>query len=93
MKGFKKLRSKIGYLGQDNSLFNETIYENINFRNSNIDINKICEYIEELELEQIFENNQIDLSLVINESKDNLSGGKTKNSIYEKYHIPRYFNY
>ena len=73
---FKKLRSKIGYLGQDNSLFNETIYENINLRKSNIDNNIIYEYIEELELEQIFENNQIDLSFMINESKDNLSGGE-----------------
>lgn len=73
---FKRLRSKIGYLGQENSLFNETILENINFRNSDINIDKISSYIKELDLEKIFENNKIDLNFIINEAKDNLSGGE-----------------
>ena len=72
----KSLRKVIGYLGQDNALFNDTIINNINLRSLKINKKKLKEMIKDLDLVKIFKNESIDLQFVIKESKENISGGE-----------------
>lgn len=72
----KSLRKIIGYLGQDNALFNDTIFNNINLRSVKVNQKKLTEMIKDLDLAKIFKNELIDLQFVIKESKENISGGE-----------------
>ena len=72
----EEYRSKIGLLSQDSTLFNMSLKENLRLRNRNVSDQKLKHWIEKLDLMKMFEEENIDLDLQINELSSNLSGGQ-----------------
>ena len=76
LSDIKKWRENIGYVGQDSILLDDTILNNITFRDENISVKKIDEAIKLSNLEDILKNSSEGLSTVAGERGINLSGGQ-----------------
>lgn len=72
----EEYRSKIGLLSQDSTLFNMSLRENLTLRNRNVGDNELKDWIEKLDLTNMFDEGIIDLDQKINELSSNLSGGQ-----------------
>ena len=73
------IRSKISYISQDEILFNDSIYNNLNIVcNDEEKIKKACMITG---LDKYLFNNNIDLSYYLEEGGSNLSGGERKRII------------
>ena len=73
IKGWRK---KIGYVGQDPILMNDTILNNITFRDESISSQKVDEVIKLSSLQGMIKNSPDGLSTVAGERGINLSGGQ-----------------
>lgn len=71
----KELREKIGFVGRDPSLFNDTVINNIKYGNDNIDYDKILQICGILGCKQWFVDNQ---NKQVGFRGKNLSGGEKK---------------
>ncbi len=82
----KKLRKNIGYVSQDEQLFNDTILNNILLGNivSNKKLKKVCKltYVKE-----ILKKKNINLNFLIEENGTNLSNGEKQRIILSRYLI------
>ena len=67
---------KVGIVSQDDVIFNLSLLENLKLRNPKAKINEIIKFINLFGLTSLFKDGKIDLSLKINESSSNLSGGE-----------------
>ena len=76
LSDIKKWRENIGYVGQDSILLDDTILNNITFRDQNISKKKIDEVIKLSSLGDILKNSSEGLSMVAGERGINLSGGQ-----------------
>jgi len=66
----------IGMVSQDEVVFNMSLLDNFLLRNPKAKKTKIYELINLLGLNSLFKDNKIDLSINVNESNSNLSGGE-----------------
>lgn len=73
IKGWRK---KIGYVGQDPILMNDTILNNITFRDESISSQKVDEVIKLSSLQEMIKNSPDGLSTIAGERGVNLSGGQ-----------------
>ena len=73
IKGWRK---KIGYVGQDPILMNDTILNNITFRDESISSQKVDEVIKLSSLQGMIKNSPDGLSTIAGERGINLSGGQ-----------------
>ncbi len=69
-------RSKIGYVSQDNTVFNISLRDNLKLRNNKLSDKILVKYIKLFDLDTIFEDKNINLDLMIDESSSNLSNGE-----------------
>lgn len=76
LSDIKKWRENIGYVGQDSILLDDTILNNITFRDQNISKKKIDEVIKLSSLGDILKDSSEGLSMVAGERGINLSGGQ-----------------
>ncbi len=74
------LREDITYVSQDEYLFNNTMFENINIRNAR-DKNKIIEIAKCMLLEDITSNNKSGYNMILEENARNISGGERQRII------------
>lgn len=72
----KGWRNKIGYVGQDSILMNDTILNNITFRDESISSRKVDEVIKLSSLQDMIKNSPEGLSTIAGERGINLSGGQ-----------------
>ncbi len=72
----KGWRNKIGYVGQDSILMNDTILNNITFRDESISSRKVDEVIKLSSLQGMIKNSPEGLSTIAGERGINLSGGQ-----------------
>ena len=72
----KGWRNKIGYVGQDSILMNDTILNNITFRDESISSRKVDEAIKLSSLQGMIKNSPEGLSTIAGERGINLSGGQ-----------------
>ncbi len=71
-----KFRSKIGYVSQDNSIFNMTLKENLTLRNRNITEKEIIDYLNKFDLKEFIHNKSKIQEIMIDQNTANLSNGQ-----------------
>lgn len=74
------LREDITYVSQDEYLFNNTLFENINIRNAR-DKNKIIEIAKCMLIDDITSNNKSGYNMILEENARNISGGERQRII------------
>lgn len=74
------LREQITYVSQDEYIFNNTIYENINIRKTR-DINKLNEMCRCMLIDEITNKNKSGYNMILEENGGNISGGERQRLI------------
>lgn len=77
---FWSLREQITYVSQDEYVFNNTLYENINIRKSR-DIRKIEEMCKCMLIDEIASKNNSGYNMLLEENASNISGGERQRLI------------
>lgn len=71
-----KFRSKIGYVSQDNSIFNMTLKENLTLRNRSAKEKEIINYLNIFDLKEFIHNKSKVKNIIIDQNTANLSNGQ-----------------
>ena len=74
------LREQITYVSQDEYIFNDTLYENLNIRNTR-DKNKIYDISKCMLLDEIVSKNASGYNMILDENASNISGGERQRVI------------
>ena len=74
-----KYKQGISYISQKETLFTDTLYNNLNINNKNN--NKILEIIKICEVDEIIKNNNTSYKMLIEENGNNISGGEKQRII------------
>ena len=74
------LREQVTYVSQDEYLFNNTILENINIKNTR-DKNKVLEVCRCMMIDEIIKSNKSGYNMILEENASNLSGGERQRII------------
>lgn len=74
------LREQITYVSQDEYIFNNTIYENINIRKTR-DLNKLNEMCKCMLIDEITKKNKSGYNMILEENGNNISGGERQRLI------------
>ena len=74
------LREQITYVSQDEYLFNNTIYENINIKGSR-DRNKVMDVCKCMLVDEIARSNKSGYNMILEENASNISGGERERII------------
>ena len=74
------LREQVTYVSQDEYVFNNTLYENINIRKTR-DINKINDMCKCMLIDEIANKNKSGYNMILEENASNISGGERQRII------------
>ena len=73
---YDKLRAKIGYVSQDNSVFNMSLIDNLCLRNKKTNHKEIIKYLKKFDLNQFLTSDNKIKNIDINQDASNLSNGQ-----------------
>ena len=73
---YDKLRAKIGYVSQDNSVFNMSLIDNLCLRNKKTNQKEIIKYLKKFDLNQFLTSDNKIKNIDINQDTSNLSNGQ-----------------
>lgn len=71
-----KFRRKIGFVSQDNSIFNMTLKENLTLRNRKIKEKELIDYLNKFDLKEFINNKNKVKNIMIDQNTANLSNGQ-----------------
>lgn len=83
------VRSKIGYISQKDSLFNDTVLNNITMKKLDFDENLVFKLIKDLGLDKVIERLPRGLDSILEEEGKNLSGGEKQKLIIARVLLKR----